>query len=38
MFSFLYLGQRVTPVQVIGFVLIAGGAFLVFHGGLARGA
>jgi uncharacterized protein (DUF486 family) len=31
-FSALYLGQRVTPIQAAGFALIAGGAFLVFHG------
>ena len=31
-FSFVYLGQRVTPLQGIGFVLIAAGAVLVFHG------
>jgi uncharacterized protein (DUF486 family) len=31
-FSFFYLGQRITLVQGLGFVLIAGGAFLVFHG------
>ena len=37
-FSFLYLGQKVTPVQAIGFALIAGGAFLVFHGGVPHGA
>ena len=37
-FSFLYLGQKVTPMQGIGFALIAGGAFLVFHGNVARGA
>src|SRR5271168_1436957 len=28
LFSFLYLGQRVTAMQMIGFALIAGGAFL----------
>jgi uncharacterized protein (DUF486 family) len=38
LFSFLYLGQRVTGLQVIGFLLIAGGAFLVFHGAPLRGA
>jgi uncharacterized protein (DUF486 family) len=32
-FSVLYLGQRVTLTQAAGFALIAGGAFLVFHGG-----
>jgi hypothetical protein len=37
LFSIIYLGQRVTPLQMIGFVLIAGGAFLVFHGGVAHG-
>src|SRR3978361_1831353 len=31
-FSFFYLGQKVTAVQGLGFALIAGGAFLVFHG------
>jgi len=31
-FSFFYLGQKVTPIQGVGFALIAGGAFLVFHG------
>jgi hypothetical protein len=31
-FSFFYLGQKVTPMQGVGFALIAGGAFLVFHG------
>jgi uncharacterized protein (DUF486 family) len=37
LFSFLYLGQKVTGMQVIGFVLIAGGAFLVFQGAAAHG-
>jgi hypothetical protein len=31
-FSFLYLGQRVTWNQVVGFALIAAGAFFVFRG------
>jgi uncharacterized protein (DUF486 family) len=31
-FSFLYLGQKVTPIQGAGFALIAVGAFLIFHG------
>ncbi|MBV9994506.1 MAG: DMT family protein [Caulobacteraceae bacterium] len=31
-FSFLYLGQKVSLTQTAGFALIAGGAFLVFHG------
>jgi uncharacterized protein len=31
-FSFLYLGQKVTLMQGAGFALIAAGAFLVFHG------
>jgi uncharacterized protein (DUF486 family) len=31
-FSFLYLGQKVTLVQGAGFALIALGAFLVFQG------
>jgi len=37
-FSFVYLGQKVTPVQGLGFALIAAGAFLVFHGGVAHAA
>ena len=37
-FSYFYLGQKVTPVQGLGFALIAGGAFLVFHGGAAATA
>lgn len=37
-FSFFYLGQRVSPIQLAGFVLIAGGAFLVFHGAAAAPA
>src|SRR5580658_4392083 len=32
-FSFAYLGQKVTLLQGGGFALIAAGAFLVFHGG-----
>jgi uncharacterized protein (DUF486 family) len=32
-FSFVYLGQKVTALQGIGFVLIAAGAVWVFHGG-----
>jgi hypothetical protein len=31
-FSFLYLGQKLTLTQGMGFALIAAGAFLVFHG------
>jgi uncharacterized protein (DUF486 family) len=31
-FSVLYLGQKVTPIQGAGFLLIAAGAFLVFQG------
>ena len=31
-FSILYLGQKVSFVQIGGFVLIAAGAFLVFQG------
>ena len=31
-FSFVYLGQKVSLIQGAGFLLIAGGAFLVFHG------
>jgi hypothetical protein len=37
-FSFFYLGQKVTVLQGLGFVLIAGGAFLVFHGSAANAA
>jgi hypothetical protein len=37
-FSFLYLGQRVSLIQLAGFALIAGGAFLVFHGAAASPA
>jgi len=37
-FSYLYLGQKVTLLQGAGFVLIAGGAFLVFHGAAAHPA
>src|SRR5271167_316383 len=33
-FSFFYLGQKVTPAQGLGFLIIAVGAFLVFHGGV----
>jgi uncharacterized protein len=29
-FSILYLGQRITPNHLIGFALIAGGAFFLF--------
>jgi hypothetical protein len=36
-FSFLYLGQKVTLTQSVGFALIAGGAFLVFHGSVSHG-
>ena len=32
-FSFVYLGQKISAMQGTGFLLIAGGAFLVFHGG-----
>jgi hypothetical protein len=32
-FSFVYLGQRITAMQGFGFLLIAGGAFMVFQGG-----
>ena len=31
-FSTLYLGQKVTPIQGVGFALIAAGAFLIFRG------
>ena len=34
-FSFLYLGQKVSALQGLGFALIAAGAFLVFHGAKA---
>jgi uncharacterized protein len=37
-FSFVYLGQRITPVQGAGFALIACGAFLVFQGGVSHAA
>ena len=37
-FSYFYLGQKVTLVQGLGFALIAGGAFLVFHGGVTATA
>ena len=30
-FSILYLGQKVTPNHLIGFALIAGGAFFLFR-------
>jgi hypothetical protein len=36
-FSFVYLGQKITPVQGAGFALIAAGAFLVFHGNAVPG-
>jgi uncharacterized protein (DUF486 family) len=31
-FSFFYLGQRISLAQGLGFALIAAGAFFVFHG------
>ena len=31
-FSATYLGQRISPMQGLGFLLIAGGAILVFQG------
>jgi uncharacterized protein len=31
-FSYVYLGQKLSAVQGVGFALIAAGAFLVFHG------
>lgn len=31
-FSFVYLGQKISLIQGTGFLLIAGGAFLVFYG------
>ncbi|HZZ90442.1 MAG TPA: DMT family protein [Caulobacteraceae bacterium] len=37
-FSFVYLGQKVSLIQAGGFLLIAGGAFMVFHGGVAHAA
>jgi hypothetical protein len=37
-FSVFYLGQKITLMQTAGFALIAGGAFLVFHGNAAHGA
>jgi len=36
-FSFVYLGQKVSAMQAAGFLLIAGGAFLVFHGAARAG-
>jgi hypothetical protein len=32
-FSFVYLGQKITLAQGGGFALIGAGAFLIFHGG-----
>lgn len=37
-FSFVYLGQKVSAMQAIGFLLIAGGALLVFHGNMVPAA
>ncbi|HEY1561330.1 MAG TPA: DMT family protein [Caulobacteraceae bacterium] len=37
-FSFFYLGQKVAPVQGLGFILIAAGAFLVFDGAIVPAA
>ena len=37
-FSFVYLGQKVSAVQAGGFLLIAGGAFMVFQGGAPHAA
>jgi uncharacterized protein len=37
-FSFAYLGQKITPVQGFGFLLIAAGAFLVFRGSAIHAA
>ncbi|MCD2323821.1 DMT family protein [Sphingomonas sp. IC-56] len=34
-FSILYLGQRITPNHLIGFALIAAGAFFLFKGPVA---
>ena len=34
-FSFFYLGQKITPLQGLGFILMLGGAFLVFQGSVA---
>lgn len=31
-FSILYLGQKITPNHLIGFALIASGAFFLFRG------
>jgi uncharacterized protein (DUF486 family) len=36
-FSFVYLGQRVSWIQAAGFLLIAGGAFMVFRGAAHAG-
>ena len=37
-FSFLYPGQKVSAWQGAGFLLIAAGTFLVFHGSTAHAA
>ncbi len=34
-FSYFYLGQKVSPLQGVGFTLIAAGAYCVFHGASA---
>ena len=38
LFSYVYLGQKVSLIQAGGFALIAAGAFLVFHGAAPRAA
>ncbi len=35
-FSVTWLGQKVSPIQLLGFALIAGGAILVFQGAAPR--
>jgi drug/metabolite transporter (DMT)-like permease len=29
-FSYFYLGQKVTPIQILGIIIICFGAYLVF--------
>ncbi len=36
-FSVVYLGQKITPGQGLGFALIAGGAFLIFRDSVMHG-
>ena len=37
-FSFVYLGQKVSLIQAGGFLFIACGAFMVFRGGVPHAA